>query len=238
MKIAVIPARGGSKRIPRKNIKLFAGKPMIAYAIEAAKVSGLFEHILVSTDDHEISAIAQKLGAEVPFERPSELADDYAPTVPVIAHAITASEALGWKIDKVCCIYPCVPFIQANDLKAALRLLDESDAKYSFPITEFSSAIQRALRRANDGRISSFYLEYELIRTQDLEPAYYDAGQFYWGTRDAWLTTHRIHANGVSLVIPQWRTVDIDTLEDWIKAEIIAPAMMNKITTSRREFKE
>ncbi len=137
MNLCVIPARGGSKRVPRKNIKFFAGKPMIAYAIEAAQGSGLFDHILVSTDDGEIAEIAQQWGVEVPFKRPPELADDHTPTVPVIAHAIRECEGLGWQIDKVCCIYPCVPFIQVTDLKAALDLLQQSKAAYSFPITEF-----------------------------------------------------------------------------------------------------
>lgn len=221
MNIAVIPARGGSKRIPRKNIKLFAGKPMIAYAIEAAQKSDLFDHILVSTDDGEIDEIAQQWGAEVPFRRPPELADDHTPTVPVIAHAIRECEELEWQIDKVCCIYPCVPFIQVADLKAALDLLQQSRATYSFPITEFSSAIQRALKRSQDGVILPFYPEFELTRTQDLELAYYDAGQFYWGTRDAWLHVTRVHANGLGLTIPNWRVVDIDTPEDWLRAEAI-----------------
>jgi pseudaminic acid cytidylyltransferase len=147
MKIAIIPARGGSKRIPRKNIREFSGKPMIAHAISAAKQLGLFEHVVVSTDDEEIACIARAWGAETPFTRPAELADDYTPTVPVIAHAITACQAIGWSIDYACCIYPGVPFIQADDLKRALELLQTSQAAYSFPVTEFPSAIQRALRR-------------------------------------------------------------------------------------------
>jgi len=225
MNIAVIPARGGSKRIPRKNIKLFYGKPMIAYAIEAAQESGLFDHILVSTDDGEIAEIAQQWGVEVPFKRPPELADDHTPTVPVIAHAIRECEGLGWQIDKVCCIYPCVPFIQVADLKAALDLLQQSKSAYSFPITEFPSPIQRALKRAQDGVVSPFYPEFELTRTQDLELAYYDAGQFYWGARDAWLQITRVHANGLGLAIPNWRVVDIDTPEDWLRAEAIWRAL-------------
>jgi pseudaminic acid cytidylyltransferase len=123
MRIAVIPARGGSKRIPRKNIKLFAGKPMIAYAIEAAKKSGLFDHVVVSTDDSEIVKIALEWGAEVPFLRPKELADDHTPTVPVIAQAIEACKQIGWPIDLVCCIYPGVPLIQLEDLKGALIII-------------------------------------------------------------------------------------------------------------------
>ncbi|WP_296892224.1 pseudaminic acid cytidylyltransferase [Thiobacillus sp.] len=221
MRLAVIPARGGSKRIPRKNIKMFAGKPMIAHAITAAKSSGLFEHVVVSTDDREIAEIATEWGAEVPFTRPKELADDHTPTVPVIAHAILACEALGWRIDLACCIYPGVPFIQTNDLKGALALLENSAADYSFPVTEFPSAIQRALKRNGNGRMSPFYPQYELTRTQDLEPAYHDAGQFYWGSADAWKTNMYLHSSGVGYLIPNWRVVDIDTPDDWQRAEII-----------------
>jgi pseudaminic acid cytidylyltransferase len=220
MNIAVIPARGGSKRIPRKNIKPFAGKPMIAYAIEAAHASDLFTHIVVSTDDPEIEAVARDLGAETPFSRPAELADDHTPTVPVIAHAAAACEALGWTAEFVCCIYPGVPFIQQVDVKAALQLLQEApEADYSFPVTEFPSAVARALRRTPSGRMSSISPDYELVRTQDLEPVFHDAGQFYWGRRSAWRTNPRIHNSGVGLVIPNWRVVDIDTPDDWVRAE-------------------
>lgn len=225
MNIAIIPARGGSKRIPRKNIKPFAGKPMIAHAITAAKASGLFAHIVVSTDDTEIAQIAKEWGAEVPFSRPKELADDHTPTVPVIAHAITASEALGWHAEHVCCIYPSVPFIQTGDIQAALKLLEATGAEYCLPVTEFPSAIQRALRRSDNGRLAPFHPEFELVRTQDLEPAYHDAGQFYWGTRQAWLSNPRVHSGAVGLVIPNWRVVDIDTPDDWQRAEMFHQAL-------------
>lgn len=220
-RIAIIPARGGSKRIPRKNIKHFAGKPMIGFAIDAALRSGLFAHVVVTTDDADIAAIAREFGAETPFERPADLADDHTPTVPVIAHAIGASEAAGIAVDLACCIYACVPFIQIDDLRAAFDLHKASGADYCFPITEFPSAIQRALRRDGEGRMSPIHPEYQLTRTQDLEPAFFDVGQFYWGTRDAWLNNPRIHASGVGLPIPAWRAVDIDTPDDWIRAEAI-----------------
>jgi pseudaminic acid cytidylyltransferase len=229
MNMAVIPARGGSKRIPRKNIKLFAGKPMIAYAIEVAKQSGLFAHVVVSTDDEEIAATARTFGAETPFLRPLQLADDHTPTVPVIAHAVTACENLGWQFDYVCCIYPCVPFIRQDDLKSALDLLRNVDsAQYSFPVTEFPSAIQRALRRQESGLVAPFHPEYELTRTQDLEPAYHDAGQFYWGHKRAWLNNQKIHSSGVGLVIPNCRVVDIDSPEDWQRAEAIHRALFGQ----------
>ncbi|HEC16383.1 MAG TPA: pseudaminic acid cytidylyltransferase [Sedimenticola sp.] len=229
MNIAVIPARGGSKRIPRKNIKLFAGKPMIAHAISAARACGLFEHIVVSTDDEEILRIARGEGAETPFLRPPELADDNTPTVPVVAHAITACEALGWKIQTVCCIYPAAPLIQTADLTAAFSLLRASGAEYCFPVTAFPSPIQRALKRSADGRMSPLHPEFELVRSQDLEPTYHDAGQFYWGTRNAWLSNARIHAGGAGYVIPHWRVVDIDTEEDWVRAELLFHAIREKV---------
>jgi pseudaminic acid cytidylyltransferase len=220
MNIAIIPARGGSKRIPRKNIKLFDGKPMIAYAITAARESGLFEHIVVSTNDEEIAAVAREFGAETPFARPDALANDYAETVPVVAHGVQACRALGWEFEHVCCIYPGVPFIQIDDLKAVLGLLTANGANYCFPVTRFPAAIQLALRRLDDGRMQPFYPQFEATRTQDLEPAYHDAGQFYWGRAEAWLQNTRIHSSGIGYVIPNWRVVDIDTPEDWHRAEI------------------
>jgi len=224
MNIAIIPARGGSKRIPRKNIKSFNGKPMLAYAIEAAHNSGLFEHVIVSTDDLEISDIAREWGAETPFVRPAELANDFAATVPVIAHAVLACQALNWTFEYACCIYPGVPFIQINDLQESLELLRKSTADYCFPVTEFPSAIQRALKRSSDGHMQPFHPEFELVRTQDLEPAYHDAGQFYWGKAAAWLHNSKVHSSGIGLVIPNWRVVDIDTPEDWHRAESLFKA--------------
>jgi pseudaminic acid cytidylyltransferase len=226
MNIAIIPARGGSKRIPRKNIKPFAGKPMIAYAIDAAKSSGLFEHVVVTTDDEDIAHISRKYGAETPFMRPPELADDYTPTVPVVANAITTCQSQGWNIELACCIYPGVPFIQVSDLEAGLELLQSTGADYCFPVTEFPSVIQRGLKRADDGRIAPFHPEHELTRTQDLALAYYDAGQFYWGSVNSWKTNTRLHSGGVGLLIPSWRVVDIDTNDDWARAELIHGALI------------
>jgi pseudaminic acid cytidylyltransferase len=227
MRIAIIPARGGSKRIPRKNIKDFCGKPMIAYAINAAKESGFFEHVVVSTDDEEIAEIANAWGAETPFIRPAELANDHTATVPVIAHAIEACRALGWKFDQVCCIYPGVPFIQIEDLKGALECMNNGEVDYCFPVTEYPSAIQRALKRLSNGKMQPFHPEFEIMRTQDLEPAYYDAGQFYWGKVDAWIKNPKIHSNSLGYAIPNWRVVDIDTPEDWERAVILSQVIMN-----------
>lgn len=228
MNIAIIPARGGSKRIPRKNIKAFCGQPMIAYAIKAAQASGLFDHVLVSTDDAEIASIANTWGAETPFVRPAELANDFTATVPVVAHAIQACEALGWVFGNVCCIYPGVPFIEVEDLQGAFKQLEAGDVDYCFPVAEFPSAIQRALKRNSDGEMQPFYPEIQLTRTQDLEPAYFDAGQFYWGDKRAWLNNPRIHSSGIGYQIPSWRVVDIDTPEDWERAELLAMVIKSR----------
>jgi pseudaminic acid cytidylyltransferase len=221
MKIAaVIPARGGSKRIPRKNIKAFAGRPMVSYAISVALESGLFDLVAVSSDDDEILDLACSLGAFV-LRRPAELADDFTPTVPVIAHAIHALEPDHGALHPVCCIYPAVPLLRSSDIAEAKALLDSTDAPYAFPIVEFPTAIQRALRLDSDRALSPFFPEFTETRTQDLPPAYHDAGQFYWGRRDAWLSQLSIHKNGRGLIVPSWRAVDLDTPDDWRRAELM-----------------
>jgi len=219
MNLCVIPARGGSKRIPRKNIKPFAGKPMIAYAIKAAKESRLFSRIIVSTDDPEVSEISQRYGAEVPFLRPAELADDHTPTVPVIAHAIRTLGLGGQTFGHVCCIYPCAPFLKGKDLVLALQLLKQGAAEYALSVVEYPSPIQRALQMDTGGRIRPRFPEFELTRTQDLEATYHDAGQFYWGTSEAWQKNPRVHSSAVGWVIPRQRAVDIDDEKDWELAE-------------------
>lgn len=228
MNIAVIPARGGSKRIPRKNIKTFNGKPMIAWSIAAAKESGLFDHIVVSTDDDEIAGIALSFGAEVPFVRPAELANDVAPTVPVIAHAVSACADLGWCADSVCCIYPCAPFTRAADLVAGLDMLKETDADYVYPVAEFPHPVQRAMLRSENGGMTFLNPECELMRTQDLPKTYHDAGQFYWGKSSAWSAMKRMHSEGLGLVVPHWRIVDIDTPDDWQRAELLYQIMQDR----------
>lgn len=229
MKIAVIPARGGSKRIPRKNIRSFDGQPMIAYAIGAARKSELFDHVIVSTDDAEIAEIALAHGAEVPFKRPAELADDHTPTVPVIAHAIRTCRGLSWQVDETCCIYPGVPLIRAADIAEALNLLQAHRGEgYTFPVTAFPAAIQRALRISTDGVVTPFNPQYVNTRTQDLEPAYHDAGQFYWAAAETWLSGLPIHANGRGIVLPEWRVVDIDTPADWERAEALYLALQHR----------
>jgi len=221
MNIAIIPARGGSKRIPRKNIKDFCGRPMIAWAITVAIESNLFEHIVVSTDDEEIASLARFWGAEVPFVRPADLADDLAPTAPVIAHAIKSCTDLGWVVDCVCCIYPCVPFLQIEDLTKALNMIREQDVEFSYPVTEYSHPVQRAMRRLSNGKMQFLNPEYELTRTQDLEKTYHDAGQFYWGKAAAWIKNNKIHSSGMGILIPSWSVVDIDSKDDWRRAELM-----------------
>lgn len=227
MNIAVLPARGGSKRIPRKNIKEFCGKPMIAWAIETAKETGLFDHIIISTEDEEISEIARNYGAETPFARPKTLADDYTATVPVIAHAADTCQKMGWEIDYLCCIYPCNPFLQAQDLIDSLETLKEKQSEFIFPVVEYPHPIQRAMRKMENGKMQFLQPENELTRTQDLEPTFHDAGQFYWGTCDAWIAHKAMHKD-LGFPIPAWRVVDIDTPEDWMRAELIFQALFQK----------
>lgn len=199
---------------------------MISYAINAAADSGLFEHIIVSTDDAEIADIAKSYGAEVPFERPADLADDHTPTVPVVSHAISVCVSMGWPIDLACCIYPGVPLIRSGDIVEAYELIRSTDdIAFSFPVAPFPSAIQRALRRNSAGVTRPFSPEYVNTRTQDLETAYFDVGQFYWGTAQAWSDGLAIHSSGNTITIPEWRVVDIDTPEDWHRAELMYKAL-------------
>jgi len=181
MYLAVIPARGGSKRIPRKNIKLFYGRPMIAWSIEAAQKSGCFDNIIVSTDDDEIAEIARAYGATVPFKRPRELADDHTGTTPVIAHAADWHRTQGMALSAVCCIYATAPFVQAGDIRKGLQMLQAERCDYVFSVTSYPFPIQRSIRITAAGRVEMFYPDQFKTRSQDLEEAYHDAGQFYWG---------------------------------------------------------
>jgi pseudaminic acid cytidylyltransferase len=228
MNVAIIPARGGSKRIPRKNIKMLADKPMIAHAIIAAKASGLFVHVIVSTDDEEIAELARLWGAETPFKRPANLADDLTPTVPVIAHAVRACIDNGWPVDYACCIYPCSPFISPDDLIASLTEVRVHDADFIYPVTEFAHPVQRAMRRLPSGGMQFLSPEFELTRTQDLEKTYHDAGQFYWGKANGWLEHKKMHTDGLGYPIPNWRVIDIDTEDDWKRAELLFGIVNNQ----------
>ncbi|MCE8014966.1 pseudaminic acid cytidylyltransferase [Halomonas sp. MCCC 1A17488] len=219
--VAVIPARGGSKRIPRKNIKPFAGKPMIAWSIEAALASGCFDRVIVSTDDEEIATVAREWGAEVPFRRPAELSDDHTSTIPVIAHVIEWLREQGEVPDAVCCLYATAPFVQSEDLKTGYRYLQSGDEiDYAFSVTSYAFPIQRALRLTPQGRVAMLQPEHFHTRSQDLEEAWHDAGQFYWGRADAWLKGLPIFSErAVPVILPRHRVQDIDTLEDWQRAE-------------------
>lgn len=221
MKLAVIPARGGSKRIPRKNIKPFCGKPMMLWSLEAAFDSKCFDRIIVSTDDEEIRTLALTAGAEVPFLRPKELANDFADTVSVVKHAIKWLENGGEAPQLVCCIYATAPFLQSADLVKAHDLLIAMDCDFVMPLVAYSYPIQRALRMASDSRATMIYPEYAMSRTQDLERRYHDVGQFYWGHSTSWLSCESIlTATTCALELPEYRAQDIDTIEDWIQAEI------------------
>ncbi len=228
MNIAIIPARGGSKRIPRKNIKPFLGKPMIAWPIEIAKNSDIFDHIIVSSDDSEIIQIANESGAETPFIRPKDLADDLTPTVPVIAQAIEECLKLGITPENVCCIYPGVPFLEKDDLIKAKNLLERNNVDFVYPVTEYSHPTQRAMRQRTTGQMEFIDSKNEMTRTQDLETTYHDVGQFYWGKTSAWLEQKRMHSDGIGMIIPNWRVVDIDNLDDWKRAELLAAALKKK----------
>lgn len=222
MRIAVIPARGGSKRIPRKNIRDFCGKPMIAWSIEAARESGCIDKVVVSTDDPAIAEVARAHGAEVPFMRPAELADDYAGTTVVVQHAVQSLIAAGVAVDEVCCLYATAPFVSAGDLAQGLRLLQESGAAYAFSVTTYTFPIQRALKLTPAGRIDMFDHRHADTRSQDLEEAFHDCGQFYWGTRQAWLEAQAIYADhSVPVMVPRYRVQDIDTPEDWERAVLM-----------------
>jgi len=222
MNVAIIPARGGSKRIPQKNIKLFNKKPIIAWSILAAQESRLFDHIVVSTDDDEIKSIAEEFGATVPFVRPDELSDDITPTVPVIGHAIKKIDMMSKeKVTFACCIYPCSPFLLSSDLVKAFVLLKESNQNFVYPITEYPHSVFRAMTRSKNGQMRFLYPEYELTRTQDLEMMFHDTGQFYWGTADAWTQGRKMHTEGIGMKIPFHRVVDIDTEDDWVRAELL-----------------
>ena len=220
MIVAIIPARGGSKRIPRKNIKDFNGKPMICWAIEEAKKSNLFDNIFVSTDDEEIKKISEKCGATVPFIRPLDISDDHTPTVPVISHAVKEIDTLYKKVDFACCIYPCSPLLLASDLIKSFDILQSTGKNYVYPIVEFPHSIYRSMRQLDDKKMEFIYPEHELTRTQDLEETFHDAGQFYWGRADAWRNLKKMHSGGIGMKIPSYRTVDIDTDDDWKRAEL------------------
>lgn len=227
MNLCVIPARGGSKRIPRKNILAFCGLPIIAYSIKTAIASNCFDKIIVSTDDPEISAVANEYGAETPFVRPDSLSGDFVGTGDVIAHAVSWARESGISVDYACCIYATAPLLEAHFISQAYQqLIDTPAAEYCFSATAFPAPIQRALRKNPDGRAEMFHPENYAKRSQDLEPAFHDAGQFYWGAADAWMSNAEIFLNNpVMYVMPPTHVQDIDTPEDWAFAELLFKAL-------------
>ena len=220
MRLCVIPARGGSKRIPRKNIKSFCGQAIIGYSIKAALESKCFDQVIVSTDDTEIAEVAKSFGAIVPFVRPDELANDHAATIPVVKHTIEWFDEQGQSPTDVCCLYATAPFIQSQTISKAFQQLQESEAGYCFSVTSFAFPIQRSIRITQDDKVDMFYPENFNVRSQDLEEAYHDAGQFYWGKAQAFKDELPIFSETASpYILPRYLVQDIDTMEDWIRAE-------------------
>jgi pseudaminic acid cytidylyltransferase len=218
--LCIIPARGGSKRIPQKNIKDFIGKPIIAYSIEAAISSGLFDEVMVSTDDLEIAAIAKKYGASVPFMRSDKTANDFATTFDVIHEVVQEYEQLNKNFDFTCCIYACAPFVTNEKLVDSFQILQENKFDSVFPIMPYGFPIQRALRK-EENKVSFFYPEFSLSRSQDLEKSFHDAGQFYWMNTAVCLQKKQILTNNSgSIVLSELEGQDIDNEVDWKLAEL------------------
>jgi len=219
--IAIIPARGGSKRIPRKNIKEFYGKPLIAYSIETAKESNLFDKIIVTTDDEEIANVAKKYGADVPFIRPKELSDDFTGTGDVVKHALEWLRENGEIYDYACTIYSTAPLLKSQYLIEGFEKLRDSDAINAFSATSMPFPIQRTFKVKDEGRCEMFTPEYYMTRSQDLEEAYQDAGQFYWTKVDQISDEIMFGKDSIPIILPRHLVQDIDTLEDWQRAEIM-----------------
>jgi N-acylneuraminate cytidylyltransferase len=228
MKIAVIPARGGSKRIPRKNIKCFHGKPMIAWSIIAALESNLFDQVIVSTDDEEISSISNEYGASTPFIRPKDISDDFSTTADVMSHAVKWMYESDYLLDSICCIYPAAPFVQINDLKDSWKIFKSNSCEYVFTATAFQSSIFRGFKVIENNSVEMIYPELFESRSQDLPAVYHDAAQFYWGKPLAWLEGKRIFAkHSQAFLLPNYRVQDIDTEDDWRRAELIASSLLD-----------
>jgi N-acylneuraminate cytidylyltransferase len=221
--VAIIPARGGSKRIPRKNLKPFDGVPMIVRSIRTALDSALFDQVVVSTDDEEIAEVARAHGAHVPFMRPASLADDFTGTAAVVVHALNELPA----VEFACCIYATAPLLQARYLRQGLDLLERHpDKSFAFSVASFGFPVQRALTLDEEGALTSLYPEFRATRSQDLPEAFQDAGQFYWGRRAAWLRGDVLFSPAsLPVILPRHLVQDIDTLEDWTRAEYLYAAL-------------
>tara|TARA_B100001989_G_C24551515_1_gene475308 strand:- start:3105 stop:3794 length:690 start_codon:yes stop_codon:yes gene_type:complete len=226
--ILIIPARGGSKRIPRKNMRKFKGIPIIERTIKKVLELEYFEKIIVSTDDQEIASIALKAGAEIPFERPARISSDFASTREVILHAINWYESKGEEFDNVCCLYATSVLLKTKDLIKAIEVLSESNhGNYVFTAAKYAHPIQRAFYLNNNKKTKIFSQNDFFKRTQDLKVAYYDAGQFYLASRETWKSKVNIFDEAKPIIIPSWRAIDIDTEEDWKFAELIFDIIFN-----------
>ncbi|WP_395593447.1 pseudaminic acid cytidylyltransferase [Pseudomonas sp. B26140] len=221
--IAIIPARGGSKRIPRKNLAPFDGVPMIVRSIRTALDSGLFDQVVVSTDDEEIAEVARAHGADVPFLRPADLADDFTGTAAVIVHALQQLPVF----DYACCVYATAPLLQARYLRQGFELLaQQPDKSFAFSVCNFGFPVQRALTLDGQGALTALYPEFRNTRSQDLPEAFQDAGQFYWGRTDAWLRGEVVYSPvSLPVILPRHLVQDIDTPEDWKRAEYLYAAL-------------
>jgi pseudaminic acid cytidylyltransferase len=220
-KLAIIPARGGSKRIPRKNVKSFLGKPIISYAIETAKMSGLFDEVMVSTDDIQIAKIAEQHGASVPFMRSAGAASDHATTFDVIEEVLVNYQKIGIQYKFGCCIYPATPLLSCDTILKAYKLLITKKYDIVFPVMKFGFPIQRAIRITSKSRASMVYPEYLTTRSQDLEPRYHDAGQFYWFDNDIILEERKILTQNTGTIeLSELEGQDIDNESDWVLAEM------------------
>jgi N-acylneuraminate cytidylyltransferase len=222
VRIAVITARGGSKRIPRKNLKEFLGRPLIGYSVQAAVDAGIFDRIIVSTEDSEIASVARDLGAETPFMRPNDLADDFTGTHAVMTHAVRSLMDTGCEVGEACCIYATAPFIRPEDILAGLAILQGGDWHSVFAATTFPAPIFRSFRQEESGGLAMIFPQHFQTRSQDLPETYHDAGQFYWARAESWLRPSEGFSRQATIVkLPRWRVQDIDTPEDWEHAELL-----------------
>lgn len=223
--LCIIPARGGSKRIPRKNVKLFLGKPMLAYSIETAKSTGLFAEVMVSTDDNEIAEVAKSYGAEVPFMRSADTSNDFATTADVLKEVILNYKKLGREFDNFCCFYATAPLVQSKDVVSAFERLQQSDFTCIYPVVQFSYPIWRCLDLAEDGTMKRHWPEFENSRSQDLPKAFHDTGTFYWYKTKDWLNGN-MKIGGIE--VNETTIQDIDTETDWALAEMKYNLLYNK----------
>lgn len=221
--VCVIPARGGSKRVPGKNIRPFCGRPLMAWSIDCAKESGLFDRIIVTTDSEDIAKVARECGAEVPFFRPPHLSDDITPTIPVVAHAVKELENQGEHYDYVCCLYATAPLVNPASLRKGFETIRSRPEKsFAISVTSYAFPIYRSIKLEEDDSIAMNFTDQEKYRTQDYPEAYHDAAQFYWGRPDSYYRENRFFTNAsVGVRIPRSQVQDIDTEDDWILAEAL-----------------